>query len=113
MNTNEPSDGDKALRKLLKEWRMEASLPTRFQDSVWQRIERAQTPASPSTLEVIAHWFATMIPRPAFAVSYMIVLLAGGAAFGWEHARQETTHIKDDLGQRYVHVLDPYQTPRE
>jgi hypothetical protein len=113
MNTNESSGDDKALRKLLKEWRMEASLPPRFQDFVWQRIERTQAPPSPSILEVIAHWFATVIPRPAFAVCYMIVLLAGGAAFGWEHARQETTHIKDNLSQRYVRALDPYQTPRE
>jgi hypothetical protein len=54
-----------------------------------------------------------MLPRPAFAVSYIIVLLAAGATFGWSHARQETAHIKDDLSQRYVRVLDPYQTPRE
>jgi len=113
MNINEPDSDDKALRKLLKEWRSEASLPPRFQDSVWRRIERAQAPVSSPLLLAMAHWIGTMLPRPAFAISYIIVLLAGGATFGWAHARQETTQIKDDLSQRYVRVLDPYQTPRQ
>jgi hypothetical protein len=113
MNTNEPSAEDKALRKLLEEWRMETSLPPQFQDSVWRRIEHSQAPALPSVLVVIAHWFGSVLPRPAFAVAYLSVLLAGGATFGWAEARKDTTHIKDDLSQRYVRVLDPYQAPRQ
>jgi len=112
MNTNEPGSDDETLRKLLKEWRSETSLPPRFQESVWRRVERAQSPVPPSLWLVIVHWIGAVLPRPALAVSYMVVLLTGGATFGWAHARQETTHIMDNLSQRYVRVVNPYQTPR-
>ena len=113
MNSNEPANRDEALRKLLKVWRTDASLPPHFQESVWQRIERAQTPVSSSVWAAIAHWIGTSLPRPALAVSYVAVLLAIGMTAGWEQARQKTTHVRDELGQRYVRVLDPYLTPRE
>jgi hypothetical protein len=113
MNTNEPNNRDEALRKLLKEWRTDASLPPRFQETVWQRIERAQTPVSHSVWAVIAHWIGTSLPRPALAVSYVTLLLAVGMTAGWTQARQKTNHVRDELGQRYVRVLDPYLAPRE
>jgi hypothetical protein len=112
MKTDEPGNRDEALRRLLNEWRPEVSLPVRFQEQVWQRIERSQTPVLPSVWTMIAHWIGTVLPRPALAVSYMAVLLVIGVTAGWAQARQETTHIRDELAQRYVRVLDPYQAPR-
>ena len=105
-------ESDDALRKVLKEWRSDAPLPPRFQQRVWQRIERAQTRDVPSVWAVIAHWVGTVLPRPALAVSYVAVLLAIGVTAGWAQARQETGRVKAELGQRYVRVLDPYLTPR-
>src|SRR6266516_2974036 len=67
MKTNEPGNHDEALRKVLKEWRTDASLPPRFQEGVWRRIERAQAPAAPSVWATIAHWIGTVLPRPALA----------------------------------------------
>lgn len=116
MKTSEPSKKDEALSRLLKEWRMDASLPPRFQESVWRHIERAekaQVPGVPSVWTVIAHWIGTMLPRPALAVSYMAVLLAVGVTVGWAQGRQQSTRVKDELGLRYVRALDPYQTPRQ
>jgi hypothetical protein len=113
MNTNEPTNRDKALRKLLKEWRTDASLPPRFQETVWQRIELAQTPVSPSVWSAIAHWIGTSLPRPALAVSYVTLLLAVGMTVGWTQAREKTTRVRDELGQRYVRALDPYLATRE
>src|SRR5206468_7552085 len=112
MKTNEPGNHDEALRKVLKEWRTEVALPPRFQEQVWQRIERAQSQAVSSVLAVIAHWVGTVLPRPALAVSYVAVLLTTGVTVGWAQARQETARVKDELGQRYVRVLDPYLAPR-
>src|SRR5258708_5332961 len=106
MKINKPDNQDEMLRKVLKEWRPDVSLPPRFQEQVWQRIERMQAPVSPSVWAVIAHWIETVLPRPALAAAYLAVLLAVGVTGGWAQARQETTHVRDELGQRYVRVLD-------
>jgi len=113
MRTNEPDKHDKALRNLLREWHTEAPLPPRFQEAVWRRIERAQVPATPSVWDVIAQWVGAMLPRPALAASYVAILLAIGATAGWAQGRQETVRVKGELGERYIHVLDPYQAPRQ
>jgi len=116
MKINEPDNRDESLRQVLKEWRVDASLPPRFQEAVWRRIERterAQAPAVPSVWGVVAHWVGTMLPRPVLAVSYVAVLLAVGVTAGWAQARQDTARFKHELGQRYVRALDPYQAPRQ
>ena len=115
MKTNEPGNHEEALRKVLKEWRTDAALPTRFQEAVWRRIERTervQTPAARSSWAFIAHWIGTVLPRPALATAYVAVLLAVGVTAGWAQARQKTARVKGELGERYVRVLDPYQTSR-
>ena len=109
---NPESESDDPLRKVLKEWRSDAPLPLRFQEQVWQRIERAQRRAVPSVWSVITHWVGTVLPQPALAASYVAVLLAIGVTAGWAQARQETGRVKAELGQRYVRVLDPYLAPR-
>jgi protein-S-isoprenylcysteine O-methyltransferase Ste14 len=116
MKANEPGDHEEALRRVLKEWRVGAALPPHFQEGVWRRIEqaeRAPAPIAPSAWAVIAHWIGTMLPRPALAASYVAILLAIGATAGWAQAHQETRRVKNELGERYVRVLDPYQTPRQ
>lgn len=116
MKNNKPSKSDEALSELLKEWRTDATLPPRFQESVWRRIELAEQPspsATPSAWTVVAHWIGTMLPRPALAVSYVAVLLAVGLTVGWTQGKQQSARVKGELGERYVRVLDPYQTPRQ
>lgn len=116
MNKNEPGNHDETLRKVLKEWRTDTVLPPRFQEAVWRRIEcaeRAPATSAPSVWPVFAHWVGTMLPKPALAASYVAVLLAVGVTAGWTQARGETTRLKNELGERYVRVLDPYQTPRQ
>ncbi|MBI3870449.1 MAG: hypothetical protein HY299_18125 [Verrucomicrobia bacterium] len=112
MKTTEPGNHDEPLRKVLKEWGGDAPLPPRFQEQVWQRIERTRSQAAPSVWAVVAHWVGTVLPRPALAASYVAVLLTIGVTAGWAQARQETGRVKAELGQRYVRVLDPYQVPR-
>ena len=113
MKPNEPGEYDEPLHKVLQEWRVEAPLPSRFQESVWQRIEPAQTTATPSVWAIIVHWIGTVLPRPALAVSYVAVVLTIGATAGWAQARQEAARLHDELGHRYVRLLDPYQAPRQ
>src|SRR5438445_13612530 len=94
MKTDEPGNHDEALSKVLKEWRTDASLPPRFQEGAWRRIERAQAPAAPSVWATIAHWIGTVLPRPALAASYVAILLAIGVTVGWAQAHQETRRVK-------------------
>ena len=113
MKTNEPRIHDEALRKVLKEWRTDASLPPRFQEGVWRRIERAQTPTALSVWAIIAHWIGTVLPRPALAATYLATLLAIGVTVGWAQGHQQTARVKDELSERYVRMLDPYLAPRK
>src|SRR5882672_3779960 len=101
MKTTRPGNHDEKLRKVLKEWRVDAPLPPRFQEQVWQRIESNRTPAEPSVWTLLAHWIGTVLPRPALAVSYVALLLAIGVTAGWAQGRQESARVKHELGQRY------------
>jgi len=111
MKTNMPNENDAPLRTLLREWEPQASLPPRFQEQVWRRIERAELPPAPSVslATVFANWIANMLPKPALATTYMVVLLAVGAGVGWSQARQETARVTGDLSARYAQAVDPYQ----
>lgn len=110
MKTNMPND-DAPLDALLQEWKVKPSLPPRFNEQVWRRIERAETAPAPSVslATVFANWIATMLPRPALATAYVTVLLAIGASVGWSQARQETARVSSDLSARYAQAVDPYQ----
>ena len=44
--------------------------------------------------------------------SYFALLLALGVTAGWAEARQQTALVKDQLGDRYIQVLDPYASAR-
>jgi hypothetical protein len=116
MKNNEPGNHDDALRKVLKEWRTDASLPPRFQEAVWRRIEQAErTPArgaTPSVWAVVADWIETVLPRPAIAAACLVALLAIGAATGWAQARHETNRVGDQLSVSYIRSVDPYQPSR-
>jgi len=113
MKTNEPNNRDDALRKVLKEWHTDAALPPRFQESVWQGIEQTQVSAAPSMWGAVAHWISTILPRPTMAAAYIAVLLVVGTTVGWTRAHQTNARVNSELGERYVHELDPYQASRQ
>lgn len=113
MKNDNPAGNDEALHRVLKEWRLDAALPPRFEEAVWRRIARAQDAAAPSGWDVLAHWIGTVLPRPALATAFVGLLLVAGMTLGWTQARQETARVKGELGLRYVRVLDPYLAPRQ
>src|SRR6266436_5830338 len=108
MKTTDPGNHDEPLRKVLREWRTDAPLPPRFQEQVWQRIERTQTHAVPSVRAVVSHWIGTVLSRPVLAAGYVAILLVVGVTAGWAQGLQESARMKSELGQRYVRVLNPY-----
>jgi hypothetical protein len=109
---SEPSnENDPALRKVLREWEVKDTLPPRFREQVWQRIARREASSSESAWVLISNWFGGLFARPSLAVGYVTVLLAAGLLAGYLHARADTTRVSEELGARYVQMLDPYQGP--
>jgi hypothetical protein len=49
-------------------------------------------------------------PRPPFGLPSLLTI---GVSAGWTQARQETARVKGELGERYIRMLDPYQTPHQ
>jgi hypothetical protein len=113
MKKSEPAENDRKLSNVLREWKVGASLPPRFQEGVWRRIESATVAqATNATVwSVFSRWIGSSLSRPAMAVAYIGVLLTIGATVGWARAYQQNARVKDELGQRYVQVLDPFQAP--
>ena len=108
MKTN-PESNDERLGKSLRQWRVDAPLPPRFQEQVWRRIEQEDAAAAP-----IAFWpalqalVAQLFARRAFALAYLTVALLLGSGLGFWQARQQTDTYSASLGQRYVQSIDPY-----
>jgi hypothetical protein len=104
MNTNNLDPKDAALGALLRETRPHSELPPRFQENVWQRIERAEeAPASNATaswLDVLAGWI--LRPQLAFALAAVLVLV--GVGFGWNSGERIA---RDESQARYLAAVAP------
>ena len=107
-----PDPNADRLSQILGDWKVTTPLPPGFQEQVWRRIERTQQPGTLPIWTLVTHWIGAALPRPALAASYIAILLTIGVTAGWAQGRQESARMKDELGRRYVHVLDPYQAPR-
>jgi len=96
MNSNDPK-----LGALLRESRVSPSLPPRFQENVWRRIEDAEAPArSESWLDALA----ALILRPRFAYAAVAVLLLAGVSAGTLEGRQAARH---DAQMNYLAAVAP------
>ena len=107
---NEPANDPNKdpLASVLKQWRMDAPLPPRFQQQVWNRIER--NTAEPVALWPLAvAWLRSSIARPALAVAYALVLLFLGMTGGALQAQRDNARIASTIEARYVQSVDPYQ----
>jgi hypothetical protein len=96
MNSN-----DAKLSALLRGSRLSPSLPPRFQENVWRRIEDAEAPVkSESWLEALV----ILILRPRFAFATAVLLLFAGALLGAHEGLQAVRH---DAQARYVASIAP------
>ena len=109
---NEPGNRDEALSKVLKGWHIDAPLPPRFQEHVWQRIALAEAETTRNWWQVLIRSVESVFVRPALAVSYVAVLLFVGLAAGYRHADQKTARAESQWRTLYVQSVDPYQMPR-
>jgi hypothetical protein len=109
MKPENQNESAAALNTALRGWTVNTPLPPRFQGVVWQRIERAE-PKNGVTLWGLLHgWFEAKVRQPAFAVSYVTVLLFLGLTVGYWQARVNTSRVESGWQARYVQSVDPYQ----
>jgi hypothetical protein len=109
MKANEGPEDGRSLDRILSQWRVETPLPPRFQERVWQRIERAESqPATPFRVSA-ARLIEAIVPRPRLAYSYATILLAVGLVAGAWAAEAQNNRTEASLGSRYLQSVDPYQ----
>ncbi|SRR5258706_10794831 len=108
MNT-EPEKNRDALGKCLREWRVGAPLPARFQEQVWRRIEREEPAAEIGAWVILRQLFEGMFAHRRLALSYLTVALVVGSAAGYWQGRGQATEQESSLGQQYIQSVDPYQ----
>jgi len=104
MNKENNNPEDPRLTALLRESRVSPSLPPRFQESVWRRIENAEKPV-PSTPGL--SWLdsvAALMLRPRFAYASVAALVLAGTLLG---AHQGAQLAKLDAQARYVAMVAP------
>ena len=112
MKENEKFEKDEALSRLLHTWKPETQLPPRFQESVWQRIERAEAQPQIPFWRSLAVRVEAAFRRPAFAVAYIALFLFAGVGAGYWHAEDRDAQARSDLRSRYAQSVNPYQMPR-
>jgi len=109
MKPNQTPEDNASLGRVLHQWTVEAPLPPRFQEQVWQRIARAEAAAASSLWASFSRWLENVLPRPKFAFAYVAVLLVAGVTAGSLAAQVTTSRLETDLSMRYVRTLDPFQ----
>lgn len=113
MKDFQKDNGPDDLSKVLREWRADVDLPPGFQASVWRRIDAATAqPPRRAFAEVWIAWFNRFVARPQMAAAYIALLIMIGVTAGWTQGQREVSRVRDQLGQRYIATLDPYQPGR-
>ena len=101
MKQENPNPSDGKLSALLRASRVSPSLPPRFQDHVWRRIEEAEAPLKAgSWLDALAN----LILRPRFAMVAATILVFAGALFG-AHTGAQSAHQEAQM--RYLEAVAP------
>lgn len=112
MKKSEPIENDEPLSRTLRQWKVEAALPPRFQEQVWKRIDRAEANKPTSSITVFLRWVDSAFRRPKLALSYATVLLFIGMGMGYWQAQDKSAQSESKWRRLYVQSVDPYQAPR-
>ncbi len=102
MKTMNPSEDEK-LQTLLRGARPSPTLPPRFEENVWRRIERG----NPQTARGDTGWIMALagwLLRPKFAVAAAAIIVVTGVGLGWSSAQQQ---IHDQAQARYLAAIAP------
>jgi hypothetical protein len=95
---------DAKLGALLRESRVSPTLPPRFQEDVWRRIEEAAAPVKATGDITWLDALVTLVLRPRFALATATVLMVAGALLG---VRDGNQMAHQDAQARYLAVVAP------
>ena len=104
MNKENNNPEDPRLTSLLRESRVSPSLPPRFQENVWRRIENAKAPVSAAPGLSWLDALAALVLRPRFAYATVVALIMAGSLLGVREGAQLARH---DAQARYVAMVAP------
>lgn len=102
MKEENSNPGDEQLSALLRGSRATPSLPPRFQEGVWRRIEESEAPATARLGWLDA--LASRVLRPRFALAAAVVLISAGSLFGVREGHQA---VRQDAQSRYLASVAP------
>jgi hypothetical protein len=111
MKFEAPKDADAPLRRALQEWKLTDPLPSGFASRVWQRVDRERREKRVGGWAVVLDWLGYSLCRPGLAAAYLAVLVAAGLGAGMWQARAANERTNEELGVRYLQMMDPYQMP--
>jgi hypothetical protein len=105
MNDDRQEMDDESLRALLLEARPVAQLPPRFQESVWQRIEKEDAALIPMASPVgwLQRWTERLL-LPRFALAGLALLLVAGGLTGFVSSADV---VKQQAQERYLSTVAP------
>ena len=109
MKTNQNAEHDDRLHAVLREWKVDAAIPPRFQEQVWQHIARTEKTVEIQLWQAVRHRVESIFSRPALALAYVAILLIGGLAAGYLRAQDTAAHAEAQWRIQYVQSIDPYQ----
>ena len=109
MKPDQPADHEARLNAALDAWSVDAELPPRFQEQVWQRIARAESQPTVSGFQRWLRWVNDRLAQPKVAFSYVAILVLLGFAAGSATAHLRSAQFNTVLSARYVQSVDPYQ----
>jgi hypothetical protein len=104
MNKENINPEDAKLGTLLRASRMAPTLPPRFQEDVWRRIEDAAAPAKVTGGITWLDAMVTLVLRPRFALATATVLMVAGALLG---VRNGSQMAHQDAQARYLAAVAP------
>ncbi len=106
MSTRTPNQNRDPLDDLLKSWKVEATLPARFQDEVWRRIARAEERSASLSISTwllgLTARLASVLRRPIGAAIYLSTFLVVGSLTGvW---RSDRTADQTEMAWRAAYL---------
>lgn len=112
MKSQDPTERSESLGRVLREWKVTAELPPRFQNEVWRRIALSEVRRTSWSWTDFLHSIETALLRPAVAISYVTILLLVGVSVGVVEARHASARMDATLQARYLHSVNPYHAAR-
>jgi hypothetical protein len=100
-----PDPNDAKLGTLLRASRVGPTLPPRFQEGVWRRIEEADAPASSTGSLAWLDALAALVLRPRFALAAATVMIVAGTTLGMREGNQMA---HQEAQARYLTAVAPH-----